>query len=373
MGSCVAVTGDGINDRTALQVANVGLAMGSGCTAARYASDIILTDNDFEAAIKAVMWGRNIYENITRFLQFQITVNISVLLCVLFGIPFFSESPLSAIQLLWINLIMDSGAALALATEPPLKSILKGKPSTTLLNSVVWRQILGISLWNFFVVLLLFLFGKDIAGLNDFSRYVSATTGSPGSLSDSCKRAMASAGSTRGKTLKCYKKHNKDVLDYKDAQEKLRLFTFIFCTFVFLQLANEINCRKIGQRDFNVFEHFFHNWWFIGVLTIVCLVQYVQIEWFPLLTRTRSMSGSEWGGCIIAGSTSLLVSLCLKMTPSSMLHLIPFSEYVDEDQATTNEFVDFARDGDFDKLTGQNKDAAYEPIQDDGADGYTAL
>jgi Ca2+-transporting ATPase len=117
----VAVTGDGINDVEALQSADVGLAMGSGCTAARYASDLILTDNDFEAAIKAIQWGRNIYHNITRFLQFQITINISVLFVVLVGIFFYAEPPLSAIQLLWVNLIMDSGAALALATEPPLK------------------------------------------------------------------------------------------------------------------------------------------------------------------------------------------------------------------------------------------------------------
>jgi len=177
LGNKVAVTGDGITDVDALQTADVGLAMGSGCTAARFASDLILTDNDFEAAIKAIMWGRNIYHNVTRFLQFQITVNISVLLVVFVGIFFFSESPLSAIQLLWINLIMDTGAALALATEPPLKTILKGPPTTTLLNAVVWRQVLGVSLWNFIVMLMLFLFGKTIGGLKtDFPNYVPVTT-----------------------------------------------------------------------------------------------------------------------------------------------------------------------------------------------------
>lgn len=186
LGNKVAVTGDGINDVDALQSADVGLAMGSGCTAARYASDLILTDNDFEAAIKAIMWGRNIYHNITRFLQFQITINISVLFVVLVGIFFYAESPLSAIQLLWINLIMDSGAALALATEPPLKTILKGAPSTSVLNNVVWRQILGISVWNFLMIILLFLFGKDIADLRDFNNFVLVTTSMPAKLSKKC-------------------------------------------------------------------------------------------------------------------------------------------------------------------------------------------
>jgi len=90
-----------------------------------------------------------------------------------------------------------------------------------------------------------------------------------------------------------------------------------------MQLANEINCRKIGQREFNVFERFFHNWWFIGVIIAFSVMQYFQIQWFWWLTRTHTMKTSEWGGCIVVGMTPLVISLLLKMTPSAWLAHIP--------------------------------------------------
>jgi len=137
----VAVTGDGINDIEALEAADVGLAMGSGCSAAKNASSLILSGDDFESAIRAIMWGRNIYHNVGRFLQFQLTVNLSVTLLVMFGILFFAESPLNAVQLLWINLIMDTFAAIALSTEPPMEKILKSPPTSnvSILTPPIWR------------------------------------------------------------------------------------------------------------------------------------------------------------------------------------------------------------------------------------------
>lgn len=104
--------------------------MGSGCSAVKQVSSLILAGNDFESAIRAIMWGRNIYHNVGRFLQYQLTVNVSVLFLVIFGIIFFGQCPLSAVQLLWINLIMDTFAAIALSTEPPLEKILKTPPTS---------------------------------------------------------------------------------------------------------------------------------------------------------------------------------------------------------------------------------------------------
>lgn len=119
------------------------------------------------------MWGRNIYHNVGRFLQFQLTVNISVIFLVIFGILFFGESPLSAVQLLWINLIMDTFAAIALSTEPPMEKILKAPPTSrsSILTAPIWRQVLGLSLWNFLIIIFLYIFGGYIGGLESFSYY----------------------------------------------------------------------------------------------------------------------------------------------------------------------------------------------------------
>lgn len=147
--------------------------MGTGCSAAKAVSSLILVDDDFESAIRAVMWGRNIYHNVGRFLQFQLTVNVSVLLLEIIGILFFGESPLNAVQLLWINIIMDTFAAIALSTEPPMEKILRSPPTSnaSILTAPIWRQVLGVSLWNFIVILNLYIFGGYIGGLESFQYY----------------------------------------------------------------------------------------------------------------------------------------------------------------------------------------------------------
>jgi len=257
--------------------------------------------------MRAVMWGRNIYSNVRKFLQFQITCNLAVLVTIVIGTIWMTESPLSATQLIWVNLIMDTLAAVALATAPPLASIIH-QPAITgdvkILNKTMWRQIYGVAVWMVFSMFITIYFGRLIFDLT----YQKSTA-----TTDKCTAADA---------LPC----EKDAW----AQDKKTHFTVIFTTFVFLQFFNLFNCRVIGADEYNIFKKPFNSWVFLLVLVIIAAVQYSACSWFTLIFETQTLTGEQFGRCVLGGLPVLIAALALKLTPAHWVELVPVK--IDEEE-----------------------------------------
>ncbi|KAG8370286.1 hypothetical protein BUALT_Bualt14G0101200 [Buddleja alternifolia] len=263
-GHVVAVTGDGTNDAPALKEADIGLSMGiQGTEVAKESSDIVILDDNFASVATVLRWGRCVYNNIQKFIQFQLTVNVAALTINFVAAVSAGEVPLTAVQLLWVNLIMDTLGALALATEKPTKDLMEKRPvgrTEPLISNIMWRNLLAQALYQITILLTLQFRGKSILGISQ-------------RVND----------------------------------------TMIFNTFVFCQVFNEFNARKLEKK--NVFEGIHKNKLFVGIIGITIVLQVVMVEFLKKFADTERLNWGQWGVCIGLAIASWPIGWLVKFLP----------------------------------------------------------
>jgi len=267
VGEVVGVTGDGTNDGPALKAADVGLSMGlSGTDVAKKASDIIIMDDKFSSIVKAVLWGRSVFDNIRKFLQFQLTVNVVALTITFLAAVVGYQPPLNAVMMLWVNLIMDTMGALALGTEPPRLELLDRRPykrDASLISVPMWRNILCQATYQLLLLVFLLNKGPKMFDCEDGSRH-----------------------------------H----------------FTIIFNAFVFCQVFNEFNAREIGDR-FDPIRSLSQSPMFLMVIFFTIAAQWCIVAYGGDFTQTYPLSWQEWRVTVGMGAFSLPVGFFMRLIP----------------------------------------------------------
>ncbi|XP_023522917.1 putative calcium-transporting ATPase 13, plasma membrane-type, partial [Cucurbita pepo subsp. pepo] len=267
-GHVVAVTGDGTNDAPALHEADIGLSMGiQGTEVAKESSDIVILDDNFTSVVTVLKWGRCVYNNIQKFIQFQLTVNIAALVINFIAAVSSGKVPLTAVQLLWVNLIMDTMGALALATELPTNDLMTKTPvgrSNPLVTKIMWRNLITQAVYQVTVLLVLEFKGSSIFNVN----------------------------------------------------EKVKS-TLIFNTFVLCQIFNEFNARKLEKK--NIFEGLHKSKLFLAIIVITLAFQVVMVEVLGRFANTSRLNWGQWGACLGIAALSWPIGWLSKLIPVSAL------------------------------------------------------
>ncbi|KAL0457125.1 UNVERIFIED_CONTAM: putative calcium-transporting ATPase 13, plasma membrane-type [Sesamum latifolium] len=263
-GHVVAVTGDGIYDAPALREADIGLSMGiQGTDVVKESSDVIILDDNFATVVTVLRWGRCVYNNIQKFIQFQLTVNVAAMAINFVAAVSTGETPLTPAQLLWVNLIMDTLGALALAAGNPTDELMNKPPigrSDPLITNIMWRNIVGLASYQIPVILALSFKGKSIFGVDE------------------------------------------NVVD-----------TLIFTTFVLLQVFNQFNSRELEAKD--VFKGIHKNKLFLGITGITIVLQVIMVEFLNKFAHTKRLDWKQWGACTGIAAFSWLIGWLVKFLP----------------------------------------------------------
>jgi P-type Ca2+ transporter type 2C len=294
----------------------VGFAMGiAGTEVAKEASAIILMDDNFTSIVKALKWGRAVNDAVKRFLQFQLTVNVTaVVLTFVSAVSNSTESSvLTAVQLLWVNLIMDTLAALALATDPPQDSVLDRKPErkgSSIISTTMWKMILGQAVYQLAITFMIY-FGKDavypVYSYTDLPTY------------DDINAAWANGTITQ-------QQYNANVTDIDAARRDAMAgedATLVFNTFVWMQIFNQWNNRRLDNR-FNIFEGLTKNWFFIAISAIMCGGQVLIVMVGGKAFNITKQSSVMWAYAIVLGVLSIPAGFLIRLVPDRWLEaLVP--------------------------------------------------
>ena len=333
----VAVTGDGTNDAPALSKCDVGFSMFNGTDIAKNSSDIILMNNNFSSIVSAIKYGRNIIDNLRKFIQFQLIINLTVCSFIVICSCIGSETPIKSIQMLWIDLIMDSLATLTLTTEPPHDGLLLRKPTKRTENIITKNMIKHVSLQTglqFAILMTIYLFGPKFIQEQDLSRITENEViykcfGTlPGDMTDTHKIIYGIKNFWKNNiSVKKEMLNNEMCKPYVESGNLSRAFklytqnqgspvqlTMIFNIFVLYTLFNQINCRVVDESK-NIFARLKNNPLFIIIEIFEFAVQFIIIEYWNIVFKAtkNGLTLHQWGICILLSSFSLVLDFIMKL------------------------------------------------------------